>query len=316
MPPATTDARPRLETTAWRGLVLVCLTGIIWGTIGPGIDLVYRRSDLTPLTIGALRAIFAVVTLWAGALLTGRVQACRELLRTSWRRVVAVGLLTASFMLLFLVAVLTAGVSVATVVALGTAPVLLLVLTSVQRRQRPAGREVVTVGAAVIGLALVGLSETGGGEGPLWVGLVTAVASGCAYALSAEVSGELTRRHDPLAITTTTMSVAAAILVPGGLLLAWRRGETLVAGDAITWALLAYLGVVTMALAYVLLFSGLRSTPSGAAVVVTLLEPVTAVVLAVTWLGERLTLPAAGGSMLILAAIGTIGLRGTDPQPQ
>lgn len=315
MPPTTTQA-PLPAATAWRGLVLVCLTGVIWGTIGPGIDLIYDRSDLTPLTIGAHRAIFAVVTLWAGALLTGRGPACRELLRSSWGRVVTVGLLTASFMLLFLVAVLAAGVSVATVVALGTAPVLLLVLTSLQRRQRPAAREVLTVGAAVAGLALVGLAKTGGGQGPLWLGLVTAIGSGCAYALSAEVSADLTRRFDALAITTTTMSVAAAVLVPGGLLLAWRRGEALVTGDAATWALLGYLGVVTMALAYVLLFAGLRSTPSGAAVVVTLLEPVTAVLIAVTWLGERLTLPAAAGSLLILVAIGTIGLRGTDPQAQ
>ena len=71
MPPTTTQA-PLPAATAWRGLVLVCLTGVIWGTIGPGIDLVYDWSDLTPLTIGAHRAIFAVVTLWAGALLTGR----------------------------------------------------------------------------------------------------------------------------------------------------------------------------------------------------------------------------------------------------
>ena len=43
------------------------------------------------------------------------------------------------------------------------------------------------------------------------------------------------------------------------------------------WSLIGYLGLVTMAVAYALLFTGLRSTPSGSAVVATLLEPVTAV---------------------------------------
>lgn|GEM_PF-715218 len=322
MKPAPTPGSARAVTTtasgprSWRGLALVCLAGVIWGTIGPGVDLVHGRSGLSPLTIGAYRAVVAVLTLWVAVLLTGRGPACRELLLRRWRRVVVLGLLTAAFMLLFFVAVLAAGVSVATVVSLGVAPVLLLVLTSVQRRQPPGRLEVGTVLAAVLGLGLVGASGGGQAGGPLWVGLLAAVAAGSAYGLSADLGVVITRRYDALAITTLTMSVAALVLVPGGLLVAWGRGEALTTDDAATWGLLAYLGAVTMSLAYVLLFAGMRSTPSGAVVVATLLEPVTAVAIAVGWLGERLTTPAAVGALMIVAAIGSLGLRGTDPQPQ
>ena len=301
---------------SWRGLALVCLAGVIWGTIGPGVDLVHGRSGLSSLTIGAYRSVAAVLTLWVAVLLTGRGPACRELLMRRWRRVVVLGLLTAGFMLLFFVAVLAVGVSVATVVSLGVAPLLLLALTSAQRRQPPGPHEVGTVLAAVLGLGLVGLSGGGQGGGPVWVGLLAAVAAGSAYGVSADVGVVITRHYDALAITTLTMTVAALVLVPGGLLVAWGRGESLTTDDASTWALLAYLGAVTMSLAYVLLFAGMRSTPSGAVVVATLLEPVTAVVIAVGWLGERLTTPAAVGTLSIVAAIGSLGPRGTDPQPQ
>ena len=83
-----------------------------------------------------------------------------------------------------------------------------------------------------------------------------------------------------------------------------------------SWLLVVYLGVVTMALAYVLLYAGLRSTPSRTAVVATLLEPVTAVAIAVLVLGERLSLAGAVGALLIVAAIASLGLQPTEPAPQ
>lgn len=290
---------------------------MIWGTIGPGVDLVHERSGLSPLTIGAYRSVAALAVLWLAVVARGRVGACRALMSGEWRRVVLRGLLTASFMLLFFVAVLAVGVSVATVVALGVAPVLLLVLTTAQQGRRPSPVELATVVTAVVGLALVGFGGDGPGgiAGGAVVGLIAAVASGAAYGLSADVASFVSRGHDALAITTMTMTVAAVVLIPGGLLVAGLRGERLGSHDPVTWVLLGYLGAVTMALAYVLLFAGLRSMPSGAAVVATLLEPVTAVVIAVTFLGETLTPAMIVGSLLILAAIAGLGRR-AEPQPQ
>ena len=112
------------------------------------------------------------------------------------------------------------------------------------------------------------------------------------------------------------MSVAAAVLVPCGLMLAVAQGESLTSSSASSWLLIAYLGVVTMALAYALLFTGLRSTASGSAVVATLLEPVTAVVIAVLFLGESLTTTGVVGSLLILAAIASLGRQSEEPPPQ
>lgn len=315
---ATTETRP-VETSAGRGraLVLVCLAGVLWGTIGPVIPVVHDASGLSPLAIGGYRALVAVVVLVIAAAVLRRSRECVRLGRRHWRRVTVVGVSTAIFQLLFFVAVLWAGVSVTTVVCLGFAPVLLLVTGSVRRRRRPSAGQFLTVAVALAGLLLVGVAGSPAGEAPYPVlGVLAALASGASYALSAEAAGPLSLRLDTLTMTTTTTFVAAMVLVPAGLIVPVATGGGIWTGDIGSWALIGYLGAVTMALAYALLFTGLRSTPSGAAVVATLLEPVTAVVIAVVWLGERLTVAGVVGVVLIMAAIGGLGWRSKEPAPR
>jgi drug/metabolite transporter, DME family len=300
-----------------RGLLLVFLAGVIWGSIGTAVQIAHQRSGLSPSTISAYRAAIAVVTLVAVSAAGGRLRSGLALARTQWRRVGAVGLLTAAFQLLFFVAVVAAGVGVSTVVCLGAAPVLVLVMEAVRRRRPPSLAQAVTTAAALLGLLLVSTASGGSGEArnPT-LGLLAALGSGAAYALSAEVGSPLSRRLDTLALTTATMAVAAAALVPTGILLAVLRDEPTTTGDLRSWLLVGYLGVVTMAFAYALLFAALRSTPSGVAVVATLIEPVTALVLAAVVLGEGLSAAGVVGSLLIVAAIGSLGRLVTDPQPQ
>jgi DME family drug/metabolite transporter len=146
--------------------------------------------------------------------------------------------------------------------------------------------------------------------------VVTALGSGTAYALSAELGGPLSKAHDALSVATVTMTVAAAVLVVGGLAVAVSRREPLGTPDAASWLLVLYLGLGTMALAYVLLFAGLRTTSSGTAVVASLLEPVTAVAIAVVFLGEHLTAGGVLGALLIVSAIASLGLGKQAPAPQ
>jgi DME family drug/metabolite transporter len=302
---------------AWSGLALVCAAGILWGTIGPAVHVVHDRSGFSILTIGALRAVAAVAVLVLAAAAGRRLNQAWSLAHRHWRQVALVGALTACFQVLFFVAVVAAGVSVPTVVALGVAPLLLLLLDSARARRPPSRFRVLTVTVAVVGLVLVVLpgGEGPGGSQPL-LGALAALGSGVAYALSADLAAPLSRRHDALALTTATTVVAAAVLVPAGLVWTLVADGTLATPDLQSWSLVVYLGVVTMALAYLLLYAGLRSTPSGTAVVATLLEPVTAVLIALVLLGETLTLPAAVGACLIISAIATLGRRPEEPVPQ
>ena len=309
-----TTGRPTTRTGLGRGLLLVSLAGIVWGTIGPAVQLVHEGSGLSPSTISAYRAVAAVAALVVASLAVGRLGSSLRLAHDRPGRVITVGLSAAAFQLLFFVAVVATGVSVTTVVALGLPPVLLLLLGSVQRRRAPSRSQVVTVTTALVGLGLVTI---GGGtaEAPNdALGVLAALGSGTAYAVSTHAAAPLSRGYDALTVTTATMSVAAAALIPVGLLTAHVRDEGMTTGDVGSWVLMVYLGVVTMAFAYVLLYAGLRSTTSGSAVVATLLEPVTAVLIAVLLLGERPTAAVVVGMILILAAIATLG-RQVEEQP-
>ena len=131
------------------------------------------------------------------------------------------------------------------------------------------------------------------------LGVLAAVASGSAYAVATAVGEPLARTTEPLVLTTAATVVGACGLLP----VAFLAGGPWTTSDPVALVTLFYLGALTFALAYVLLYAGLRTTSSSAAVVATLCEPVTAAVAAAAFLGERLTRLGDLGIVLVVAAI-------------
>lgn len=83
-------------------------------------------------------------------------------------------------------------------------------------------------------------------------------------------------------------------LVPLAVIVGVAGHHSLGTGNAEAVSLLVYLGAITTAVGYALLYAGLRTTPSGVAVVATLIEPVAAEILAaIAALGVAPTAPAA-----------------------
>lgn len=289
-----------------QGLLLVSLAGVIWGTTGPVVQLTVRHSALSPITISAYRAVMAAVALDVLLCLTGRMRGSIGLARRHRGRLVLVGLLIALSQLLFFLSVEWAGVSLSTVICMGFAPTLLLVVSSIRRRRLPSAGHVVTVAMAVAGLLLISL--VGGGRehasSPV-LGVLAALGAGASFAFTADTGAALSRGVDPFTITAGIMNVAALVLVPCAVLLALvdRAAAT---AETESWLLVGYLALGVVA-TNALMFAGLRSTSSGAAVVATLIEPVTAVLIAAVFLGERLSAAGVLGCLLIVAAIAGLG---------
>ena len=282
------------------------LAGVIWGTTGPVVQLTVEHSPLTPLSISACRALAAAVVLDLLLCLSGRLRRSLELAGRHRGRLVVVGALIGASQLFFFMSVEWAGVSLSTVICMGFAPVLLLGVTSARRRRLPSAAQVVIVTMALAGLLLVGV--VGGGRehasDPM-LGVLAALGAGTCFALTADVGAPLSQEVDALTITTALMNVAAAVLVPCVVLVAAVDRVTLASGGE-GWLLVGYLAVGVVA-TNSLMFAGLRSTSSSAAVVATLIEPVTAVLIAAAFLGERLSAAGLLGCVLILAAIGGLG---------
>jgi DME family drug/metabolite transporter len=168
---------------------------------------------------------------------------------------------------------------------------------------------------AVTGLVLVSSTAGLGETGPRPVlGVVLAVLSGTMYALTTMLAEAIAATTTPLALTSVATGAGAVALLPLGLL-GGRGDAPLVTTDPVALATLAYLGLFTMALAYGLLYAGLRTTSGSAAVVASLLEPVTAALVAAVFLDERLGVAGVVGTLLILAAVAGLGRRETPPVP-
>jgi DME family drug/metabolite transporter len=258
------------------------------------------------LTISAYRAVAAAVVLDLLIAVTRRLERSMASVRSQRGRLVAVGALIAASQLLFFSAVEWAGVSLATVICMGFAPVLLLGVASARRRRFPSVAQVLTVATAVAGLLLI--SIIGGGRQhaahPV-LGVLAALGAGACFAFTADVGAPLSRRVDALTITAGIMNVAAVVLVPCDVVAALVSQVTLTAGAG-AWFLVGCLAVGVVA-TNSLMFAGLRGTSSAAAVVATLIEPVTAVLIAAAFLGEHLTLAGVVGCLLILMAIAGLG---------
>ena len=75
------------------------------------------------------------------------------------------------------------------------------------------------------------------------------------------------------------------------------------------WLLLVYLGLIPSALAYALFLSGMRSTSATTASVATLIEPLTATVLAWLIFAEPIAPSGLSGALLLFLAMGLVVLR-------
>ena len=212
----------------------------------------------------------------------------------------------------------------ATVVSLGLAPLLVTAWESWRNRRGPGAIRTGVVAAALAGLALVstGTQHSSTGAHHPGTGILLAVLSGTVYAtttvvghrlmspddvpdLSGAVGAGRSGEPDALTLTTATTTLGAVVLAPFGFLV-----DGVHRIDVATVGLLIYLGIGTMALAYSLLYAGLRTTSGSTATLATLVEPLTAAALAVVLLDERLSAGGIVGGCLILASVVALSFTG------
>ncbi|GHF75255.1 membrane protein [Streptomyces mashuensis] len=288
-----------------RGLVYVTVAGLAWGTAGPTAALAFAGSGLGPMALTFWRVLGGLLLLLAvrpfvrprGA----RPDARREPAGRRAVRVLVTGLGLTVFQAAYFGSVDATGTAVGTVVTQGATPVLVALGCRLFLGERLGLGGGVAVTGALAGLAVLTLGDGTGAVRP--AGVVLGVVSAGGYAVVAVYTRSLARKGrgaDPFAATLTSFAVGAVCLLPlaaaEGL---WPRAE----GLGRTLVLMGYLVSVPTALAYGLFFAGLAAVRATTVTVVTLLEPVTAAVLAVLVLDERLTAATVVGTAVLLGAV-------------
>jgi drug/metabolite transporter, DME family len=282
-----------------RGVVMVLLAAVLWGTTGTAQSL--APAGLSPYAVGAWRLLLASVFFAAVAARSDR----RALaLRGHAGAVVIAGAAMAAYNLAFFAGVRETGVAIGTAVALGSGPIWAGVLQMLFAGRRPSGVWWLGTSLAVAGGVLLVL---GGGSAitvsPLGVALCA--LAGLSYAVYALVSKRLVGAAAPEIVTLWVFGVAALIAMPLAGIAAWRLGTAWLPGG-LQVLMVIYLGVVTCGVAYLLFSHALRSVSGPTAVTLALAEPVVAFTLAVAVLGERPAAAAFAGLALVLMGLGVV----------
>lgn len=299
---------PGSSTTRWpAGLPLVALAALLWGTVGVASRFLFEISTLAPLTVGAWRLLLAAPLV---GLLAARLPGA-PLDRRDLGLLLLLGLTQAGYQGLYFGAVARVGVTLATLLALCAAPVLVAVLARVMLREPLGPRTLAAVALSVVGVALLV-----GVPGPMradaaTVGLGLAMAGGAAlsYAVFTLVSRALAGRHHPARIVALGFGAGAVVLAGIAGVAALGGGGPLWPESGAGWGLVLYMGLIPTALAYVLFLWGMRRATAAGAAVVTMLEPLTAALLAWALFGERLGPWGLVGGGLLLGAVTVLALR-------
>lgn len=282
-----------------RASLLVVGAAVLWGTTGTAQAL--GPDGASSIAVGAARNVVGAAVLVAVAAVRGRLRAgARQLDR---RPLVLAALATAAYQLSFFGGVRLAGVAIGTVVGVGSGPVWGGLLGWVGRGERPSRRWAVATVLALVGAVVLATSTTDGGDRVDALGIALALGAGLAYAAFTLWSKALTDGHDPDLAMTWVFALSAVVLLPIGLAAGIGPLVSVDGGLMVLW-----LGIVSLAAAYLLFGRGIAGVAVATATTLTLAEPLTAATLGFTVLDEDVSTTALAGMLLVLAGLGVLTL--------
>jgi DME family drug/metabolite transporter len=301
-------------TEARRGVLAALASAVLFGTTGTAAS--FAPASAGPIAIGAARVIIGGFGLLLALPFLGGSRG--DALRL-WRTPLglAAGLATALYQLAFFAGVSLAGVALGTLITIGSAPIIVGLLSWATLGERPTTGWWTSTVICLTGLAL--LTFDGSTQAGVMVGgLVFSLVSALAYAGYTVASKQLMKVGvQSSEAMASAFGLGAVVLVPV-LLVSGFGWLAQPAGLAVA----LWLGLVTTTLAYVLFGRSLRVLPAGPVTTLVLAEPMVATLLGVGLLGESLGSLGVVGLVLVasgLALQGLISARGgpaTDAEPQ
>ncbi|HEY9896181.1 MAG TPA: EamA family transporter [Candidatus Sericytochromatia bacterium] len=264
-----------------RGILLLLVTTLIWGTTFPVIKQI--MVSVSPMALVAVRFLLAALVF------------------TPWLRQVNLPLLRDGMLLgsAYLASFVTLTIGMETISADRAAFVLslniiLVPLFGLFLGQRLQAIAVVAAGVAITGIGIMSWEGGGLSLGDLWV-----FGSALSYAVYILLLETATLKHPPLALTAIQLAFVAEASV------LWAAPEIMAQLPAIAahWGQLMYLGLIVTATTTIAQAIAQRWVSAHETALIYTLEPVFAAVFSFWLLGEQLSRRGLAGAGLILAAM-------------
>lgn len=267
------------------GIFSVIIAACLWGTTGITASF---APQVSPIAIGSMA--MGVGGLLQTAIAIKSIHFYRSNLYKNWLYILCGGLSVAIYPLVFYASMRMAGVTIGTVVSIGSAPILSAIIEAIMENAKFSIRWVTGAALGILGIALLSVAgqghHTGNTEHPnILLGIGLALLAGLTYALYSWIAHRLMMKQVP------SKAAMGSIFGLGGLLLMpvlFLTGSTFLN----SWnnaAVGIYMALIPMFLGYVCFGYGLARIATSTAIIITLLEPIVAALLAVTIINETLS---------------------------
>lgn len=271
-----------------RWMLIASMT--IFGTLGPFV----RNIPVSSGELALYRAILAAGLIGVFLLATkqkipfGNIQKELPLLLVSG---MAMGI---NWILLFEAYKYTS-VSVATL-SYYFAPVIVTAVCPFLFREKLTGKQILCFVMSTVGLVMItGIGDVSGG-GRNFIGILFGLGAAVFYA-AVILLNKFIKRVEGIHRTFLQFLAAIVILLP---YVALSGGFTLGSLSMVGWGNLLIVGLVHTGITYCMYFSSLKELPGQKAAILSYIDPLVAVLISVTVLGEAMTLWQAAGGVLIL----------------
>lgn len=267
-----------------KGRLLLLSTALLFSTGGAAI----KGTILSAWQIAGLRSAIAATLLWLWA--------GRQINLRDWR-IWPVAIAYAATMVTF-VAATKLTTAAAAIFLQSTAPVYVLILSPLLLKERPRRIDLIAGSVIAAGLLMLVASNEGSATAPNpALGNLLAALSGFAWACN--LTGLRWVQRSPVHGLSPVVAGNATVAIAACFLGIWPQEAS-----AQDWAIIAYLGVFQVALAYATLSAGLRRVPAVEASLLLMLEPV----LNATWAWlihheQPGPFTLAGGACIVVATV-------------
>ena len=269
--------------------LMLALSMGIFGTLGPFV----RNISVSSGELALYRAIMAAVLIGGFLVVTkqkipfGKIKKEVPLLLASG---VAMGI---NWILLFEAYKYTT-ISAATL-SYYFAPVIVIIVCPILFKERLTRKQIICFVMSTLGLVMItGIGDMGGGSD--LIGILFGLGAACFYA-TVILLNKFIKNVEGIHRTFLQFIAAIVVLVP---YVAFTGGVTLGGMNNTGWICLLVVGIVHTGFTYCLYFSSLKELPGQKAAILSYIDPLVAVVISVTVLGEAMTLWQVIGGCLIL----------------
>ncbi len=292
-----------MQNKSESGVLFVLAAATLWGTTGTAQALAPEMAQ--PPAVGALRLLIGAVGLVLIAF--GR-RAFQSGGHWPLMPTLIGGVSIAAYQVAFFTGVDRTGVAVGTIVGIGSAPIMSGALSFLLGKSGLTLRWFISTTLAVIGCTL--LVTSGDDIGVEIPGVLMAMGAGLSYAIYTQATKEIIAYQPPDAVMAVLFAFGALLLLP--ILLQYDLSWTLEPRGILT---LLHLGLLATTLSYVFFARGLRHVEPPVAVTLSLAEPLTAGLLGVIILGEKMTPLAFMGIVLLFAGLAVLARRPGRSRP-